>query len=116
MTEDNSLEGWNPVLSEELTIDQVVDLAFDYRGNTTIVKADGTTVEGYIFNRDSNVSEPYLEYFAASGDGPFSLPYSQIVNIDFTGKDTAAGKSWEAWLKRKEEAKVRAAQRREQNP
>ncbi|MCH8086974.1 MAG: hypothetical protein IIC81_03880 [Chloroflexi bacterium] len=107
MPEEESLEGWIPELGHDLSLGQVIDLAFDYRGNITIVKADGDEIVGYIFNRDSDVSEPYIEYFDKSGNGPFSLLYSEIGNIRFTGKDTAAGQSWEAWQKRKEAEKAR---------
>ena len=111
MAEQKSLEGWIPALDETLSIEQVIELAFDYRGNTTIEKTDGSSIEGYIFNRYSDVREPFLEYFDASGGGPFTLPYSDIANVNFSGKDTAAGKSWEAWQRRKTEAKARATQR-----
>ena len=111
MAEQKSLEGWIPALDETLSIEQVIELAFDYRGNTTIEKTDGSSIEGYIFNRYSDVREPFLEYFDASGAGPFVLRYSEIANVNFSGKDTAAGKSWEAWQRRKTEAKARAIQR-----
>ena len=108
MAEEKSLEGWVPTLGESLTIDEVIEMAYDYRGNTTILKTDGSSVEGYIFNRTAESREPYLEYFDKSGGGPFTLLYSEIANVEFSGKDTAAGKSWEAWHRRKAEAKVRA--------
>ena len=111
MAEQKSLEGWVPVLDETFTVEQVIELAFDYRGNTTIVKTDGSSIEGYIFNRSAEVQEPYVEYFDKSGGGPFTLQYSQIANVEFSGKDTAAGKSWEAWQRRKAEAKAREAER-----
>ena len=111
MAEQKSLEGWIPALDETLSIEQVIELAFDYRGNTTIEKTDGSVIEGYIFNRSSDVREPFLEYFDTSGAGPFVLRYSEIANVNFSGKDTAAGKSWEAWQRRKTEAKARATQR-----
>ncbi len=111
MAEQKSLEGWAPTLDDRMTIEQVIELAFDYRGNTTIVKTDGSSVEGYIFNRSAEGRDPFLEYFDTSGGGPFTLPYSQIASVEFTGKDTAAGKSWEAWQRRKAEAKARAAEK-----
>ncbi|MEE9248430.1 MAG: hypothetical protein V3U79_07020 [Dehalococcoidia bacterium] len=107
MPEEENLEGWEPELDHDLSLVQVIDLAFDYRGNITIVKANGDQVVGYIFNRNSDAPEPYIEYFDESGNGPFPLLYSEIGNIRFTGKDTAAGKSWDAWLKRKEAEKAR---------
>ncbi len=106
MSEEKSLEGWVPELGEGLSLARVIDMAFDYRGNTTIVKAGGTQVVGYIFNRNSNVREPYIQCFDEAGDGPFTIRYSEIERIEFTGKDTAAGKSWEAWMKRKQKEKT----------
>jgi hypothetical protein len=112
-----SLEGWVPEVGQYLTLAEVVEFAFDYRGNTTIVKTDGTEVVGYVFNRNTYGSEPFLEYFEESGDGPFTLPYSELANIKFTGKDTAAGNSWKAWLERKEREKAeRAAARSVPDP
>ena len=35
-----------------------------------------------------------------------SIPYSEIAGLAFTGRDTAAGKSWEAWLKKYWEKKL----------
>ena len=44
-----TLEGWVPQIGEYLTLAEVIDFAFDYRGNTTLVKTDGTEVVGYVF-------------------------------------------------------------------
>ena len=104
-----TLEGWVPQIGEYLTLAEVIDFAFDYRGNTTIVKTDGTEVVAYVFNRNALVAEPFLQFFDEKGDGPFTVPYSEIANIKFTGKDTAAGNSWKAWVERKERDKTTAA-------
>ena len=65
-----SLEGWVPDVGDYLTLAEVVEFAFDYRGNTTIVKRDGTEIVGYIFNRNTYGSESFIEYFDESGEGP----------------------------------------------
>ena len=104
-----TLEGWVPKLGEYLTVAEVIDLAFDYRGNTTVVKVDGTEVEGYIFNRNRDVPEPFIQIFDLVGNGPFKIPYSEIQTIRFTCKDTAAGNSWLAWLERKDKEKAEKA-------
>jgi hypothetical protein len=112
-----SLEGWVPDVGPYLTLEEVVEFAFDYRGNTTIVKRDGTEVVGYIFNRNTYAPEPFIEYFDENGEGPFTLRYAELANIKFTGKDTAAGNSWKAWLERKEREKAeRAAARSVADP
>lgn len=104
-----TLEGWDPQIGEHLTLAQVVELAFDYRGNTTVVKVDGTELEGYLFNRNADVPEPFLQMFDRAGDGPFTIRYAEIRTIRFSGKDTAAGNSWEAWRERREKEKEQAA-------
>lgn len=106
-----TLEGWMPQLGEHVTLPEVIDLAFDYRGNTTVVKADGTEVEGYIFNRNKDVPEPFIQMFDLAGNGPFKILYSEIRSIKFTGKDMAAGNSWLAWLERREKEKAEKAPR-----
>lgn len=104
-----TMEGWVPQIGEYLTLAEVIDFAFDYRGNITIVKTDGSEVVGYIFNRNREAPEPFIQFFDENGDGPFTLSYGAIVNIRFTGRDTAAGNSWKAWLERKERDKARAS-------
>jgi hypothetical protein len=100
--EERSLEGWAPEPGEGLSLGRIIDLAFDYRGNTTVVKTDGTEVEGYVFNRDADARVPFIQMFDAAGAGPFVIPYAEIRTIRFTGKDTAGGGSYAAWLRRKE--------------
>jgi len=111
-----TLQGWVPEIGEFLTLAEVIDLAFDYRGNTTVVKADGTEIEGYVFNRDREAPEPFIQIFDAAGNGPMRIPYSEIRNIRFTGRDMAAGNSWQAWLERREREKVEKAARHETGP
>ena len=108
MSEEKTLQGWVPELSEDLTLAQVIDLVLDYRGNTTVVKTDDTEVVCYIFNRDINVPKPFIQMFDEAGNGPFKILYSEIKNIKFTGKDTASGKSWEAWQGRREKENSQA--------
>ncbi|KRT74531.1 MAG: hypothetical protein XU13_C0007G0036 [Candidatus Rokubacteria bacterium CSP1-6] len=111
-----TLQGWVPEIGEFLTLAEVIDLAFDYRGNTTVVRADGTEIEGYVFNRDREAPEPFIQIFDAAGNGPMRIPYSEIRNIKFTGRDMAAGNSWQAWLERREREKVEKAARHETGP
>ena len=105
---EGSLEGWAPEPGPALSLHEIVEHAFDYRGNTVVVKTDGTEVEGYVFNRNTDVAEPFIQVFDAAGAGPFTIPYAAIRTIRFTGKDTAAGNSYAAWLKRREQQKTEA--------
>ena len=87
-----------------------MDLAFDYRGDVTVELTSSEKVEGYIFNRNSPASPPFLELFPQGQPGGRKIPYADIVAIAFTGGDTASGKSWEAWVRKREsERKAEAA-------
>ena len=77
----------------------VIEKAFNYRGDVTLLLQDGRTLEGYIFNRDSQQQK--VELFLAESDTPVSVSYNEIQEISFTGPDTAAGKSWEEWKAKK---------------
>ena len=104
-----SRQGWTPEIGPGLTLADIVEQAFDYRGNTTIVTRDGAEIVGYVFNRNAGVPEPYLQYFDEAGEGPFTLRYAEIATIKFTGRDTAAGNSWKAWVERRERERAETA-------
>src|SRR5262249_10882998 len=106
MEAEKTLEGWAPEPGPELPLAHIVDLAFDYRGNTTVLKRDGSELYGYVFNRHTDAPTPYLEMFDAEGGGPHRIAYAEVRTIHFTGKDTAAGKSYAAWLARKQAEKA----------
>ena len=100
---ESPLEGWEPVIGDGVTLEDVVDRAFDYRGDVTVVRRDGTELVGYLFNRDADAPQPFVQMFDRAGEGPFTVRLVDIGTIKFTGKDPAAGKSYEAWLRRKAE-------------
>ena len=103
MTEpETTLEDWAPEPGPDLPLERIIDLAFDYRGNTTVVLTDGTELQGYVFNRNADAGEPFIQMFDADGAGPRAIPYSRIRTIRFTGRDTAAGNSYALWRGRRE--------------
>jgi hypothetical protein len=90
---------------------EAIDLAFDYRGDVTLMLRTGESVVGYIFNRQMAASDSYLELFLAERPDARRISYRDIVRIAFTGEDTANGKSWEVWVAKKEsERRAEAAQ------
>jgi hypothetical protein len=106
MTDGARLEGWVPEIGPGLSLAEVVDKAFDYRGNVTVVRTDGSETEGYLFNRNADAPVPFVQLFDVSGGGPHTISYREIRTIRFTGRDTAAGNSYAAWLRAKEAAKA----------
>jgi len=105
MTDGPTLQGWTPEIGPEVSLAEIVDQAFDYRGNVTVVKTDGSETVGYLFNRNRDVPVPFVQMFDVNGAGPYTIPYLEIRTIRFTGRDTAAGQSYAAWLRAKEAAK-----------
>jgi len=102
------LEGWVPELAGEEDIRQALEKAFDYRGDVTITRKDGSKVEGYIFDRRTgkNLADSAVRLFPKDADQKISIPYSEIAALAFSGRDTAAGKSFEAWVRKYWEKKA----------
>ena len=101
--EQGSLRAWDAVPGPDLPLEKIIELAFEYRGDVTLTKSDGTRIAGYLFNRDSHASQPFIQLLPTAGGAPLTIPYADISRIQFTGKDTAAGNSYEAWKRRKEQ-------------
>jgi hypothetical protein len=72
-----------------------IEEAFDYRGDVTITLRDGSRVEGYVFDRD----ETRLRLKPCQSRNHTAIAHADIAEIEFTGRDMAAGKSWEAWVR-----------------
>ncbi|HET9308532.1 MAG TPA: hypothetical protein VFO46_21125 [Candidatus Sulfotelmatobacter sp.] len=101
-TEHEQLEGWTPDLASEEELRQALEKAFDYRGDITITRKDGSKIEGYLFDRRSaaTLKDSQVRLYPKDSNEKVSIPYSDIAALAFTGRDTAAGKSWEAWMKK----------------
>ncbi len=95
--EKDNLQGreWDADLREGL------EKAFDYRGDITIRKRDGSVIEGYLFDRrsGSTLQDSYVRLIV-NGSSKVSVSYADVAGLVFSGRDTAAGKSWEAWVKK----------------
>jgi len=97
-----NLQGWIPSLAPEADIRAVIEKAFDYRGDVTITRKDGSEITGYLFDRriGKNLNDSAIRLMLASSNDRPAIPYSEIAGIAFTGRDTAAGKSYESWVKK----------------
>ena len=87
---------------------EALEKAFDYRGDVTITCKDGSTIEGYVFDRHngSNLADSYVRLFPKDRPDKLAIAYGDIAGLAFTGRDTAAGKSWAAWVKKYLEKKA----------
>ena len=96
------LEGWVPTLASDAEVREALEKAFDYRGDVTITRKDGTTVEGYLFDRRSGttLADSFVRIIPSTSKTKVNVAYSDIAALSFTGRDTAAGKTFEAWVKK----------------
>ena len=107
-TEHERLEGWVPDLASENDLRNALEKAFDYRGDVTITTRAGERVEAFIFNRHTGatLADSYVQYFAPNVAGKQKLSYADIARLEFSGKDRAAGKHWDDWVKAYNERKA----------
>jgi Zn/Cd-binding protein ZinT len=75
--------------------------ALDYRGDVTLTLKNGERIEAYIFNCQTGptLAESFLQYFTPNAAEKRKVSYADIARVEFSGKDRAAGKHWEDWVK-----------------
>jgi hypothetical protein len=106
--EHERLQGLIPSLASEEELRTALEKAFEYRGDVTITCKGGRVIEGYVYDRRlaATLRESRVRVLPADGSGRVSVPYTEIAAIHFSGRDTAAGKSWEAWVRKYWEKKA----------
>lgn len=112
-TVHENLQGWVPSAATEAEVRAALEKAFDYRGDLTITLKDGRTVEGYLFDRKAesqSLADCLVRVMPKDASGKISIRYSEIAALAFSGRDTAAGKSFEAWVKKYNEKKAAGEQ------
>lgn len=97
-----NLHGWIPQLAAEADIRAVIEKAFDYRGDITVTRKDGSQITGYLFDRriGPTLDNSVIRLMLPTGNDRPSIAYSDVAGLAFTGRDTAAGKSYEAWVRK----------------
>ena len=103
-----TLQGLVASRDDEKALLAALENAFDYRGDITLDLADGSRITGYIFDRRTGptLAASFLRLMSEKSDEKIRVPYNTIARIEFSGKDTAAGKSFETWLKKYVEKKL----------
>ena len=106
--EREQLEGWVPELAGEAEVREALEKAFDYRGDITVTRKDGSKIEGYLFDRrtGTTLADSYIRIIPAKEKIRLSIAYSDVAALAFSGRDTAAGKTFEAWVKKYWEKKA----------
>ena len=69
-----------------------IDEAFDYRGHVTVAFNDGSTIVGYLFNRELAPMKgtAYIEIIPKDRDERRRFPAADVKSVEITGKDFAA--------------------------
>ena len=106
--EREQLEGWIPALASDDEIREALEKAFDYRGDITVTLKDGTKVEGYLFDRrpGTTLADSFIRIMPTATNAKLNVAYGDVAALAFTGRDTAAGKTFEAWVKKYWEKKA----------
>ena len=107
-TVHESVEGWVPELATESELREALEKAFDYRGDVAITKKDGSTIDGYIFDRvtGANLQNSFVRVLPRDSNQRVKISYAEIAALAFSRRDPAAGKSWEAWVRKYWEKKA----------
>ena len=103
-----NLEGWVPNLASDQDLQAALEKAFDYRGDITLTLKSGERLEAFVFNRrtGTTLADSYVQYYEPKSPDKKKASYAEIARIEFTGRDRAAGKHWEDWLKKYSEKKA----------
>ena len=106
--EREQLEGWIPSLASDEEIRVALEKAFDYRGDVTLTLKDGRVLQGYVFDRRNGktLQDSVVRIIPANERTKVSVPYSDIAALAFTGRDNAAGRTFEAWIRKYWEKKA----------
>jgi hypothetical protein len=102
------LQGWVPALENEDEVRSALEKAFDYRGDVKITRRDGTVIDGYLYDRRTakTLVDSLVRILPADGSPRVNIPYSDVAALRFSDRDPAAGKSWEAWIRKYWEKKA----------
>ena len=113
-TEHENLEGWVPALATDDDLRQALGKALDYRGDVTLTLKSGERgeapekIEAFIFDckNGPTLAESWVRYYTPSAPEKRKVSYAEIARLEFSGKDRAAGKHWEDWVKKYNERKA----------
>src|SRR5437870_9107230 len=99
-TVHESVQGWVPKLATEEELRIALEKAFDYRGDVTLTLKDNSSIEGYLFDRVTgpSLTNSFVRVLPKDSTQKLKIAYADIAALAFTGRDPAAGKSWEAWV------------------
>ncbi len=98
----SALQGVTVDDSDPAALRAAVEAAVDYRGDVTITLRDGVRVTGYLFVRrlGPTPEKSTIRIIPAGADEKRSIALADVSALQFSGRDTAAGRSWENWVRK----------------
>lgn len=96
------LQGWIPDLGNDDDLRTALEKAFDYRGDVSITCKDGKVIDGYVYDRrtGTTLKNSMVRLLPSNGEPRVNVAYGDIAALKFSDRDPAAGKSWEAWVRK----------------
>jgi len=96
-------------VSDAAAFGAALDAARDFRGDVTLELVDGTQIEGFVYDRSQGASASLRKVRMLPKDGGARRSFAEdsIAAVSFTGKDAAAGKTWENWVRRYAEKRLK---------
>jgi len=109
-----SYQGQEVSLTNDEACRVVFEKAFDYRGDVTLILQNGESIEGFLFNHEPTGNPPVVSLLLKGSGEPKEVAYGDVIKLIFSGKDTADGKSYEAWKAKKQSEREAEAKRIEE--
>ncbi|MCP3903709.1 MAG: hypothetical protein GY715_08755 [Planctomycetes bacterium] len=101
MAAGNAQRGLRVRGDDPAALREAIPAVVDYRGDVTITRTDETTVVGYVFDcTDGGGGDATLRVLPDDGGDRVTIPLADVATVEVTGRDTAAGRSFESWVKR----------------
>ncbi|MHC4989757.1 MAG: hypothetical protein ACYTGC_02155 [Planctomycetota bacterium] len=87
---------------DDAELRRAIEAAFDYRGDVTIHRrSTSDVIEGYLFDRRTErVQDDAVRLIERETGSRVTIVIADITRLSFTGRDTAAGKSFETWMRK----------------
>lgn len=106
--ERRQVQGWIPELASDEELRRALEDAFDYRGDVTLTLKNGERLAAYIFDRHTGatLAESYVRCFTPGSPEKRRVAYADIARLEFSGKDCAAGRQWQDWVRKYRERKA----------
>lgn len=103
-----TLQGLVASRDDEQALLTALEQAFDYRGDVTLELVGGERVVGYIFDRrvGATLASSSVRLLCEGSDEKVTVTFDRIARLEISGRDTAAGKSFDTWLKKYVEKKL----------